>query len=231
MFVCFCACIGGWVSMWWLQMRGGCVFSTKAGGGWAVTFPAEERGQWPGRTLPFLFQVLDDTGWFTMLTHNFKCYYITWTFHDISLFLCVCVARTWAGLRVKCWSVWSVSLTTWMQSPPQIMTTYENTSLRCFNCVHGVLVRVCVHFFKELFVYIIGMWDPIPPSGLAGGDAGDRLQDDLPGCGVKPQAAQGGCEGGAGLHQTLLLHYQVAPLIIVFCLPSVWKCFFFSPFL
>ena len=54
-----------------------------------------------------------------------------------------------------------------------------------------------------------GLWDPHPPSGLAGGDADNRLQDDLCRSGIQPQAAETGCPGGPGLPHTFLQPRQV----------------------
>lgn len=70
-----------------------------------------------------------------------------------------------------------------------------------------------------------GMWDSPPPSGLAGGDVGDSLQDDVRRCGIQPQAAQAGCPGGPGLPHTLLQHCQVdsAPVFLAFSRVSEHK--------
>lgn len=58
-------------------------------------------------------------------------------------------------------------------------------------------------------MFVPGVGDPPPPSGLAGGDLGDRLQDDLRGRGFQPQAAPAGGAGGPGLPQAPLQHRPV----------------------
>lgn len=58
-------------------------------------------------------------------------------------------------------------------------------------------------------VWMAGMWDPSPPSGLAGGDIGDRLQDDVRRRRIQPQAAPTGRPGGSGLPHTFLQHCPV----------------------
>lgn len=45
-----CACAGGWVSMWCLQVGGGSACSPDVGVGWAATPRGGERGPRPGRT-------------------------------------------------------------------------------------------------------------------------------------------------------------------------------------
>lgn len=76
-------------------------------------------------------------------------------------------------------------------------------------------------------VWMTGMWDPSPPSGLAGGDIGDRLQDDVRRRGIQPQAPPTGRPGGSGLPHTFLPHRSVdtsSHFLLLF--PSRWLLMF-----
>lgn len=64
-------------------------------------------------------------------------------------------------------------------------------------------------YLEVLWYDLTGLRDPAPSSGLAGGDAGDGVQDDVCRGGIKPQAASTSCPGAAGLPDSLLHHHQV----------------------
>ena len=69
--------------------------------------------------------------------------------------------------------------------------------------------EILLQMFMFLGGCVSGVWDPHSPSGLAGGDIGDSLQDDLRWRGIQPQVAQAGCPGSPGLPHTVLQHCQV----------------------
>lgn len=70
-------------------------------------------------------------------------------------------------------------------------------------------IVLSVRILMSLCGCVSGMWDPHPPSRLAGGDTGDSLQDDLCRCGIQPETPPAGCAGGPGLPHTFLQYREV----------------------